>query len=77
MTVAALAGGRVDLHNLTQVLDPNPAANEDLGAEFNADGAGSVIDLSTLATFQDNGTFPLRPRVWRRPTAAPSTTPRC
>ena len=47
----------MDLHHLTQVLDPNPAANEDLGARVQRRQRSGVIDLSALATFQDNDTF--------------------
>ena len=58
--VTAGAGGRVDLHNLTQVLDPNPAANEDLGWRVQRRRRARrcmKVDLAALATFQDNGTF--------------------
>ena len=53
VTAEALAGGTVDLHNLTQILDPAPTGTVDRGAILKADGTGSTLNLSALATFQD------------------------
>jgi hypothetical protein len=55
VSVEALAGGRVDLRGVGQVLDAaGPTFNDGVVA-LTADGAGSVIDLSALANFSSTG----------------------
>ncbi|MDA1053499.1 MAG: Ig-like domain-containing protein [Planctomycetota bacterium] len=53
MTIAAAAGGRIDLSGVTQIVDPNSGDTRDRGVFVSANGPGSAIDLSLLASFTD------------------------
>ncbi len=51
--IKALAGGHVDLSGLVQVNDPAPNAAVGVSTLVTADGTGSLVDFSTLVSFQD------------------------
>lgn len=55
-TIDALAGGRIDLSGMTLIdIDPGGFEFQTRNINFKSDGANSVIDLSALSLFNDEG----------------------
>ena len=53
LAIQATAGGRLDLHRLTLIDDPNSGDGRLRSIDVLADGSGSQIDVSSLTTFND------------------------
>ncbi|MCA9120590.1 MAG: hypothetical protein KDB11_10425, partial [Planctomycetales bacterium] len=51
--IQALQGGRIDLPSVTEIIDPNSGTQDGRSIRLKADGANSVIDLSSLQNFVD------------------------
>ena len=54
INIEALNGGRIDLRNVTSILDPNSGDQRYRNIDVRADGVGSEIYLPALLSFVDN-----------------------
>ena len=53
LDIEALSGGKVDLKNVVQIVDPTTGDSRYRSINVKADGVNSVIDFSALQSFQD------------------------
>ncbi len=54
LAISATGGGAIDLSGTTSIVDPDAGTSVFATIDVTADGTGSTIDLSALASFIDN-----------------------
>ena len=54
INIEAFNGGKIDLRNVTSILDPSSGDQRYRNIAVKSDGTGSTIDLSSLSSFVDN-----------------------
>ncbi len=54
LAISASGGGTIDLSGTTSIVDPNTGDQRYRSIDVTADGLGSTVDLSALASFTDN-----------------------